>query len=137
MLGLNTFLILIGITGVGLIFRRQTFATTEIISYKNVTCENFLPYFPLFVLFALAFELEHISMAIVYVLILIMIGVVYIKNDLFYINPFLNIIGFNSYIVTYKQGDKIMEDVKMFHFGRINNGVVLGNKYVLKKKNYK
>ena len=32
-----------------------------------------------------------------------MIGVVYVKNKLFYINPFLNILGFNFYNITYKE----------------------------------
>ena len=31
-----------------------------------------------------------------------MIGIVYVKNKLFYINPFLNILGFNFYDITFK-----------------------------------
>ena len=114
MLALNFLLIIIGAITIFIIFNSKEFNQVEIIKYKNITCENFLPFFPLFVLFAIAFELEYISMAIVYILILIMIGIVYIKNDLFYINPFLNIIGFNSYLVTFKQGEKIIENKKLF-----------------------
>ena len=40
-------------------------------------------------------------MFVVFVFIIILIGIVYIKNDLFYINPFLNILGYNFYDITY------------------------------------
>ena len=59
--------------------------------------------FYLGVLFAITFDLSKVSMLIVFVLILAMIGVVYVKNKLFYINPFLNILGFNFYNITYKE----------------------------------
>ena len=90
--------------------KKSKYESLEIISSKNVTRENFLPYFPLFVLFALAFELEYISMAVVYLIIIALLGIVYIKNRLFYINPFLNIIGFSIYEIQYKENNKLQTD---------------------------
>lgn len=116
MLSFNLILIIIGIIGVIFNYKSTKFKKIEIISYKNITCQNFLPYFPIFVLFAVAFELEFVSMALVYVLILIMLGMVYLKNDFYYINPFLNIIGFSTYEVTYKIGDKVVENQRFFTF---------------------
>lgn len=98
MLTLNLLLIIIGVIGVTILYKKS-YQKTEIVKIRNITREDFLPYFPLFVLFALAFELEYISMAVVYLLILIMLGVVYVKNDMYYINPFLNIVGFKTYEV--------------------------------------
>lgn len=116
MLSFNLFLIIIGIIGVIFNYKSTKCKKIEIISCKNITCQNFLPYFPIFVLFAVAFELEFVSMALVYVLILIMLGMVYLKNDFYYINPFLNIIGFSTYEVTYKIGDKVVENQRLFTF---------------------
>lgn len=73
----------------------------RILKQKSITEQYFLGYFSLFVLFALGFELERVSMFIVFVIVIILIGIVYIKNDLFYINPFLNILGYNFYDITY------------------------------------
>ena len=116
MLAFNFLLIVLGIFGVVYNYKAIKFKKIEIVSYKNITCQNFLPYFPIFVLFAVAFELEFISMALVYVLILIMLGIVYIKNDFYYINPFLNIIGFSTYEVTYKIDGKLVKNQRFFVF---------------------
>lgn len=77
----------------------------RIIKQKSITEQYFLGYFSLFVLFALSFELEKVSMFVVFVLVIVLIGIVYIKNDLFYINPFLNILGYNFYDITYCLAD--------------------------------
>ena len=73
----------------------------QIVQKCAITEQYFLGYFSLFVLFALSFELERVSMFVVFVFIVVFIGIVYIKNDLFYINPFLNILGYNFYDVSY------------------------------------
>ena len=86
----------------------------KIISQKSITEQYFLGYFSLFVLFALGFELEKVSMFIVFILVIVLIGIVYVKNDLFYINPFLNILGYNFYDVTYSIADSSKEYTSKF-----------------------
>ena len=113
MLLLNFFLIVLGVVGIYLTFNEK-YENVEVLEIKNITREDFLPYFPLFVLFALAFELEFVSMAVVYILILIMLGIVYVKNDMFYINPFLNIIGFSTFEVTISSKDGGVVKTKLF-----------------------
>ena len=114
MISLNLVMIGLGIFGVLWAMKKEKYVGVEVVEFKNTTQENFLPYFPLFVLFALAFELEYISMAVVYLIIICLLGIVYIKNNLFHINPFLNIIGFSTYKITYK----INEETKTeFCFG--------------------
>lgn len=110
MISLNVVLIGLGLFGIFWTMKKSKYESLEIISSKNVTRENFLPYFPLFVLFALAFELEYISMAVVYLIIIALLGIVYIKNRLFYINPFLNIIGFSIYEISFKENNKLQAD---------------------------
>ncbi|MBQ0017508.1 MAG: hypothetical protein KBT30_02630 [Clostridiales bacterium] len=86
-----------------------------------ITEKYFLGYFSLFVLFALTFELERVSMFIVFILVIILIGIVYIKNDLFYINPFLNILGYNFYDITYIDTTGKEASGKFLIKGEINN----------------
>ena len=75
--------------------------------FKNLTDQHFLGYFSLFVLFALQLDLTYVSGYCTYVLIFIFIGIVYIKNSLFYINPLLNIMGFSFYdIIFISKGEK-------------------------------
>lgn len=100
----------------------------SIIQKKSITQQHFLGYFSLFVLFALTFELEKISMFVIFLIILALIGIVYIKNDLFYINPFLNILGYNFYDIKYKdQNGKVKID-KFYFKGKLENKT-----YIVKK----
>lgn len=128
---LNTLVLVINLTFavlgiIGLVWNiKYSTKNTEsiiIVKKKSITAQHFLGYFSLFVLFALTFELEKISMFVVYLIILILIGIVYIKNDLFYINPFLNILGYNFYDITYYLKDdnsKTLKQAKFFYKGNL------------------
>ena len=96
--------IILGFFGAKMAIKHKNFEKQEIsvVSKTSITEQYFLGYFSLFVLFALRFELEKVSMFVVFIIILFLIGVVYIKNDLFYINPLLNILGYNFYEVNFK-----------------------------------
>ncbi len=111
-------LMVMGIFGAKQAIAHKRTKTTKIkiISQKNITEQYFLGYFSLFVLFALTFELEKISMFVVFILIIILIGIVYIKNNLFYINPFLNILGYNFYQVEYINLSTNLKDNGIFFF---------------------
>lgn len=126
MLCFNFLLIVIGIIGIVMNFKNKQTKTVKVLSCVNITCQNFLPYFPLFVLFAIAFELELVSMSVVYFIVLIMIGVVYIRNDMFYINPFLNILGFGTYEITYQINNEVLSE-KIFSLTRPKNIIAINN----------
>ena len=132
MLCLNFLLIILGVVGVIIALKQKPTKTMELVEQKNITRQNFLPYFPLFVLFAIAFELEFISMAVVYVLILIMVGLVYVKNSLFDINPFLNIIGFSTYEIRYKNETGELVSEKVFVFGKLKSNTIKANSLFIK-----
>lgn len=104
----------------------------EIISRENITDKHFLGYFSLFVLFALQLNLSLVSGYCIFVFIMIFIGIVYIKNSLFYINPLLNILGYNFYDVKYKViSDGKKKEAKIFHKGNLD----IETKYFVNIKN--
>ena len=119
-------LIFLGLLGLWLEIHKSDNKSVDVVilEAENITDRHFLGYFSLFVLFAITFDLSRVSMFVVFVIILIMIGIVYVKNKLFYINPFLNILGFNFYDISYKEKDKDEKrNAKIFYKGelKINN----------------
>ncbi len=115
------FLIICGISGLIWNIKNAGKAIEiEIISRENITDKHFLGYFSLFVLFALQLNLSLVSGYCIFVFIMIFIGIVYIKNSLFYINPLLNILGYNFYDVKYKVvSDGREKEAKIFHKGEL------------------
>lgn len=104
----------------------------KIISKTNITDKHFLGYFSLFVLFALQLELSYISDYCIFILISIFIGIVYIKNSLYFINPLLNILGYNFYDIVYiDQESKRQAECKIFYKGELK----INQKYLVKFKN--
>ena len=92
----------------------------KIITQTNITDQHFFGYFSLFVLFALSYDLSKISMTIVFLTILTFIGIVYIQNELYYINPFLNLIGYSFYKVTYmEENSNEIKETNIFYRGKI------------------
>lgn len=126
-------LIALGLLGLKLEIanKNQKSQKIVIICKKNTTDEHFLGYFSLFVLFAISFDLTKVSMLLIFILVLVMIGVVYVKNKLFYINPFLNILGYNFYDITYKEeGREEEQTIKIFYKGDL----LLNKEYLVKIK---
>lgn len=118
-------LLLLIIAGVGGLFWNVKFSTDKsvkikIISKQNITDKHFLGYFSLFVFFAIPLDLSLVSAYCVYVLVLVMIGIVYINNSLYYINPLLNILGFNFYDIEYQTEDEEeTKNAKIFFRGNL------------------
>lgn len=126
---LNTFLLLflclliiVGICGAMITLKTKNKKPTriKIIKQRNITDQHFFGYFSIFVLFALSYDLSKISMTIVFICILTFIGIVYIENELYYINPFLNLIGYGFYKVTYiEEDDNTPKETNIFYHGKI------------------
>lgn len=89
---------------------------------QNVTDQHFLGYFSLFVLFAVTFEIEMYCMACVFFVVLFFIGVVYIKNDMYYVNPLINLLGYSFYDVEFVNEHQKTEKVRAFFKGRLEVG---------------
>lgn len=109
----------------------KTFKTKEITikNKKNITDDHFLGYFSLFVLFAVSFEIEMYSMACIFFIVLFFISIVYIKNDMYYINPLINILGFSFYDIEYTE-NQTNKTMRVFYKGRLQ----IGKKYLMLNK---
>lgn len=94
----------------------------KIVSANDITHEHFLSYFSLFVLYALSFELTKPSMLTISFVIIVLIGIVYINNKMFYINPLLNILGFNFYEVECVENEK-PKKMTLFCKGTLENKI--------------
>lgn len=115
-------LIVLGITGamITLKTKNRKPMRIKIITQTNITDQHFFGYFSLFVLFALSYDLSKISMTIVFLTILTFIGIVYIQNELYYINPFLNLIGYSFYKVSYiEENSNELKETNIFYRGKI------------------
>lgn len=78
---------------------------------KNRSAEYYLGYYSLFVLALIGFSLTNPVDLIVMFLLLIVLGIVYIKNDLFFMNPTINIL--KSYIYEIDYDDEGIERKKI------------------------
>ena len=112
---------------VGLLFiinyKNKEYETIKVVSKKNLTDQHFLNYFSLFVLLALTFDLSKICFICVFVVILIFIGIVYVKNNIFYVNPLLNILGYSFYDVIYESLDGEQKEIRIFFKGELDTNV--------------
>lgn len=138
--GLNTFLILfllfLIVFGVcAFVFTKKQIDESEkeeiiVVNKQNITDQHFLGYFSLFVLFAVSFEIEMYAMACVFFIVLAFVGIVYIKNDMYYINPLINIFGYSFYDIQFKDKSNNIKTKRVFYKGRLQ----IGNEYYLKKR---
>jgi len=129
-------LCVLGVLGLCLntIWQKEPAVTIVITESQNITDQHFLNYFSLFVLFALTFELTKLSMFLVSLCIIVFVGIVYMNNQMFYINPLLNILGYNFYNITYhKPNDETCFTAKMFYKGQLDTSKQ--NTYQAKVKN--
>lgn len=133
----------------GLIFvykpSKRTTEKIEIFEVKNLTGNYFLEYFSLFGLLALSFDITNPYQLIVLAIIMLLIAVVYISNDLYYINPLFNLLGYKFMNIKYKRekGNKVYEaniftrkslEKQIGETIEVENSEYDYSKHVLKKK---
>ncbi len=136
-INLSTLILLLIASVIGLIWNvklnNDEAKEVRILSKHNITDQHFLGYFSLFVFFAIPLDLSLVSAFCIYVAILIMIGIVYINNSLYYINPFLNLLGYNFYDITYVEvGSNEQRHAKIFYRGSLE---IENRTYFVKLKN--
>lgn len=91
--------------------------TIVIDSAKNLTGESFFTYFSFFVLTFFAVDPSSWKDLIILFFLMFTIIFIYIKNDLFFMNPVLNIIGYKSFILQYQKlinGESIRNEIKVY-----------------------
>ena len=104
------FIVLIAISTGVLLYRNRKVSvyTIQLESVKNKTAEYYLAYYSLFILALMGFSLVSPVDLVILGLLIVILGIVYIKNDLFFINPTINIFKSYIYEVEYKQGEEII-----------------------------
>lgn len=104
-------------------FRFQMKGTPEL-SFKITEVENIdyehLTFLTTYIIPLVCFQFESIRYIITFIVILFVIGLIYIRTDLFYANPTLAILGFRIYKIS---GE--------FRNGEIRNGKILITKNIL------
>jgi hypothetical protein len=73
---------------------------------KNRVAEYYLAYFSLFVLALIGFSLVDISDIISLFLLMLILGIVYIRNGMFYINPTVNLLKSFIYEIEFEEHSK-------------------------------
>lgn len=134
-LGTLLSLIVLGVVGLvwNILLEKDKAKEIVILDKQNITDQHFLGYFSLFVFFAIPLDLANMSNYCIYVVILILIGIVYINNSLYYINPLLNILGYNFYNIKYvEKGGKEERSAKIFYRGDL---ILEDKTYWVKLKN--
>ena len=94
----------------GIIMFRKNFLNSQnaskkkvkIISADNVTSEYYFTYFSLFVISFFAIDSTILLDVCMLVFLMLLIIIVYVKNDMYFINPVLNILGYKSFCITVK-----------------------------------
>lgn len=87
--------------------KKLTTYKIKVIKVKNRTAEYYLGYSSVFIVSLVGFSLMNVVDVFVLVLLLIALGVVYIKNDLYFINPTVNMFKSYIYEVEYKNKDNL------------------------------
>ena len=114
--------IVVGICGMWGIFRLKTTSVkVSVDSVDNVTGQYFFGYFSLFVLLAVNYDLTMICEMVVFLIVNVMIGVVYTHNNLFFINPLLNLMGYDICNICYTHSGKQV-CIKVFTNRKITKG---------------
>ena len=62
---------------------------------------------------------QAIVLSVFLVVILYFIGVVYVKNNIFYVNPLLNIMGYSFYDIVYLDNDGSKKEKRIFYKGEL------------------
>ena len=115
LLGMFVAILIISVLFIILIHGNKKLAKdkVKVLKVENKTVEFYLAYFSLFILALLTFTFTSWIDILVITLILTILGIVYIKNDLFYINPSLYLFRKFIYNVEYKnsRGDLVSKIV--------------------------
>lgn len=101
------FVLAIGIYGI--VYFRNTFLKSKKLSKEtvivtkaeNITAEYYFTYFSLFVISFFGVDPTQLKDILIFVFIMLLIIWVYVANDMFFVNPVLNIFGYKSFAITY------------------------------------
>ena len=112
---------------------KLTKETVVITKAENITADYYFTYFSLFVISFFGVDPTTLEDVLILAFLMVLIILVYISNDMFFVNPVLNIRGYKSFSITYyKSQTPNIEEGKTFEikvFARENLNRMIGKKY--------
>ena len=96
---------------------------------ENITSDYYFTYFSLFVLTFFTIDPTLWTDMIILFTLMIFIILVYIKNDMWFINPILNVIGYKSFKLTYSKKDITNKQFEIRVFSKDNLCKLTGEEY--------
>ena len=109
-LALVVFWLIVLVLGIcGLLCFRQSFLkskklskeTVVVTKAENITSEYYFTYFSLFVISFFGVDPTQLKDVLIFAFIMLLIIWVYIANDMYFVNPVLNIFRYKSFAITY------------------------------------
>ena len=130
------FMLLLGISAVmGLRFQNSLSGNTDIASkvlkVKNINY-NYLVFFVTYIIPLICFDFSDMRDVIILVGLLVVLGILFIKTNIYYQNPTLALIGFNLYEVDMIYKNKEIHNVIVIASGKLTEGTMI-NKHDIDK----
>lgn len=98
-----TILLLLGLSFFSFVYLKRKMKATKnekcyrVVKVKDETSNNYFNYISIYLLSCLGLTLNEIVDIFVLFFLMILVGYIYITNDLIYLNPTLNMMGFKAY----------------------------------------
>jgi hypothetical protein len=83
----------------------------KVIKVVNQVTNYYLGYYSLFVLALIGFSLVSVADIVSLCLLMIILGIVYIKNGMYYMNPTVNLMRSFIYEIEYTEGNKTISKI--------------------------
>ena len=140
--GIWLFVLFVG--AYGIICFRRTFLISEKLSKEtvivtkaeNITSEYYFNYFSLFVISFFGVDPTKLKDVLIFAFIMLLIIRVYIVNDMYFVNPVLNILKYKSFVITYykyrgenKEEESAVKNFEIKVFTRESLNRKTGEKY--------
>ena len=83
--------------------------TVKIVKAENITADYYFTYFSLIVISFFGVDPTKCKDVLEFAFLMVLIIWVYVANDMFFVNPMLNIFGYKSFLITYSKGNASTE----------------------------
>ena len=106
-------------------------ATVKIVKAENITADYYFTYFSLFVISFFGVDTTKCKDVLVFAFLMMLIIWVYVANDMFFVNPMLNIFGYKSFQLTYAKSNATTKtdkeaqlfEIRVFSKGHLNRKI--------------
>ena len=82
-------------------YQKLSKETVIVTKAENITSEYYFTYFSLFVISFFSVDPTQLKDVLIFAFIMLLIIWVYIANDMYFVNPVLNILRYKSFSITY------------------------------------